>query len=175
MSKSKQIEEKVTLLGGDNIGKSCLINRFVSGNFDDYYTSTIGAAFFTKMVPVNDVTVKLNLWDTAGQERFRSLAPMYYRGAGAVIIVLDVTEEASFEEAKGWVGEIKANLPDCLLCIAANKFDRSSDRRVSKAEISEYATEVGAALFETSAKYDIGVTEMFTFVARETANPQGTM
>lgn len=40
---------------------------------------------------LNDGTVKFEIWDTAGQERYHSLAPMYYRGAAAAIIVYDIT------------------------------------------------------------------------------------
>lgn len=40
---------------------------------------TIGAAFLTQAVLLDDATVKFEIWDTAGQERYRSLAPMYYR------------------------------------------------------------------------------------------------
>lgn len=57
----------------------------------DWQESTIGAAFLTQTVSVNDVTVKFEIWDTAGQERYHSLAPMYYRGAAAAIIVYDIT------------------------------------------------------------------------------------
>lgn len=53
--------------------------------------STIGAAFLTQTVAVNDAVVKFEIWDTAGQERYHSLAPMYYRGAAAAIIVYDIT------------------------------------------------------------------------------------
>ena len=53
--------------------------------------STIGAAFFSQTLAVNDATVKVEIWDTAGQERYHSLAPMYYRGAAAAIIVYDIT------------------------------------------------------------------------------------
>lgn len=53
--------------------------------------STVGAAFFSQTVVVNDVSIKLEIWDTAGQERYHSLAPMYYRGAVAAIIVYDIT------------------------------------------------------------------------------------
>ena len=35
------------------------------------------------------------IWDTAGQERYHSLAPMYYRGAAAAIVVYDITSEVS--------------------------------------------------------------------------------
>jgi GTPase SAR1 family protein len=42
-------------------------------------------------VALNDTTVKFEIWDTAGQERYHSLAPMYYRGAAAAIVVYDIT------------------------------------------------------------------------------------
>ena len=42
---------------------------------------------------MNDATVKFEIWDTAGQERYHSLAPMYYRGAAAAIIVFDITNQ----------------------------------------------------------------------------------
>lgn len=38
-------------------------------------------------VVADDATIKFEIWDTAGQERYHSLAPMYYRGAAAAIIV----------------------------------------------------------------------------------------
>lgn len=79
------------LLGDMGAGKSSLVLRFVKGQFFDYQESTIGAAFLTQTVSVNDVTVKFEIWDTAGQERYHSLAPMYYRGAAAAIIVFDIT------------------------------------------------------------------------------------
>ena len=60
---------KMVLLGESAVGKSSLVLRFVKGQFHEYQESTIGAAFLTQTVSVDDVTVKLELWDTAGQER----------------------------------------------------------------------------------------------------------
>lgn len=51
------------------------------------------AAFLTQTIHVNDVAVKFEIWDTAGQERYHSLAPMYYRGAQAAIVVYDITNQ----------------------------------------------------------------------------------
>lgn len=53
------------------------------------------AAFLTQTVCLDDTTVKFEIWDTAGQERYHSLAPMYYRGAQAAIVVYDITNEVS--------------------------------------------------------------------------------
>lgn len=54
---------------------------------------TIGAAFFTQILSLAEATVKFDIWDTAGQERYHSLAPMYYRGAAAAIVVYDISSK----------------------------------------------------------------------------------
>lgn len=51
------------------------------------------AAFLTQTICIDDNTIKFEIWDTAGQERYHSLAPMYYRGAQAAIIVYDITSQ----------------------------------------------------------------------------------
>ena len=75
--------------------------RFVNGRFSEFQENTIGAAYLTKTVFIDDDAVKFEIWDTAGQERYHSLAPMYYRGAKAAIIVYDITSTNSFSRAKG--------------------------------------------------------------------------
>lgn len=53
------------------------------------------AAFLTQTVSVGQLSMKFDIWDTAGQERYHSLAPMYYRGAAAAIIVYDINNSVS--------------------------------------------------------------------------------
>lgn len=67
----------------------------------------IKAAFLTQTVALDDAVAKFEIWDTAGQERYRSLAPMYYRGAAAAIVVYDITNQDSFAGAKSWVKELQ--------------------------------------------------------------------
>jgi Ras-related protein Rab-5C len=98
---------KLVLLGDTAVGKSCLVVRFVRDEFFEFQEPTIGAAFLTQTVALDDATVKFEIWDTAGQERYRSLAPMYYRGAAAAIIVYDITNPDSFAGAKSWVKELQ--------------------------------------------------------------------
>jgi small GTP-binding protein len=84
---------QLVLLGESAVGKSSLVLRFVKGQFHEYQESTIGAAFLTQTICLDDATVKFEIWDTAGQERYHSLAPMYYRGAQAAIVVYDITNQ----------------------------------------------------------------------------------
>ena len=67
------------LLGESQVGKSSLALRFVNGMFSPNSHVTVGAAFLTKSIELDDRKIKFEIWDTAGQERFHSLAPMYYR------------------------------------------------------------------------------------------------
>ena len=64
-----------------------------------YDIGSVLASFLTQSLSLKkdpNIIVKFEIWDTAGQERYHSLAPMYYRGAHAAIIVYDVTSKVYF-------------------------------------------------------------------------------
>ena len=101
-SANKTFQFKLVLLGEGAVGKSSLVLRFVRGQFFDYQESTIGAAFLTQTVALNDTTVKFEIWDTAGQERYQSLGTAFYRGADACVLVYDVSDALSFQKLESW-------------------------------------------------------------------------
>jgi Ras-related protein Rab-5C len=138
---------KTVFLGETAVGKSSICLRLTRNKFDAYSEPTIGAAFLSFR---ND-EARLEIWDTAGQERYRSLAPMYYRGADACIMVYDVTNRQSFRKLRDWLAAICDQNEDPLVLILANKVD-NENRTVSTEEGREYAKMVGAMYFETSAK-----------------------
>lgn len=128
---NKICQFKLVLLGESAVGKSSLVLRFVKGQFHEFQESTIGAAFLTQTVCLDDTTVKFEIWDTAGQERYHSLAPMYYRGAQAAIVVYDITNEESFSRAKNWVKELQRQAsPNIVIALSGNKADLANKRAV---------------------------------------------
>jgi Ras-related protein Rab-5C len=159
---------KMVLLGESAVGKSSLVLRFVRGQFHEYQESTIGAAFLTQTVSVDDTTVKLELWDTAGQERYHSLAPMYYRGAQAAIVVYDITNADTFNRAKVWVKELQRQAaPNIVIALAGNKADLAAKRQIEVVDAQAYADENGLIFMETSAKTAVNVNDIFMAIAKK--------
>jgi Ras-related protein Rab-5C len=159
---------KLVLLGESAVGKSSLVLRFVKGQFHEFQESTIGAAFLTQTLCLDDTTVKFEIWDTAGQERYHSLAPMYYRGAQAAIVVYDITNGDTFTRAKNWVKELQRQArPDIVIALAGNKSDLGQKRLVEYEEANAYAEENGLLFMETSAKNANNVNEIFLAIARK--------
>jgi len=166
----KSIDAKVVVLGVSGVGKTCLVNQYVRGQFLSNPTATIGAAFMKKDVHLNGCTVVLQLWDTAGQERFRSMAPMYYRGAHAAILVFDVCSPDSFDKIESWVAELQSHASqELVMVVAANKADlRGSDpdASVPLKKAQAYAKTINTVCFETSAKTGKGVEELFDYLTK---------
>mmetsp|Transcript_15551 Transcript_15551/g.35852 ORF Transcript_15551/g.35852 Transcript_15551/m.35852 type:complete len:195 (+) Transcript_15551:154-738(+) len=168
MSNSRVHHFKLVLLGDTAVGKSCLVVRFVRDEFFEFQEPTIGAAFLTQTVALDDSTVKFEIWDTAGQERYRSLAPMYYRGAAAAIVVYDITNPDSFTGAKSWVKELqRRGDPNVVIALAGNKADLESRRKVEFEEANSYAEENGILHLETSAKNANNVKALFVEIAKK--------
>jgi small GTP-binding protein len=132
----------------------------------------VAAAFLTQTVALNDTTVKFEIWDTAGQERYHSLAPMYYRGAAAAIVVYDITSPDSFARAKSWVRELqRQGNPNIVIALAGNKSDLASKRKVEPDEARAYAEENNIMFMETSAKTASNVNELFVQIGASRTFP----
>jgi len=126
-------------------------------------------------VCLNDTTVKFEIWDTAGQERYHSLAPMYYRGAQAAIVVFDITNSESFDKANQWVSELQhQGSPNIVIALAGNKSDLANKRNVPTTSAQSYAEENGCLFMETSAKTNLNVTELFVAIAKKLPKTQTT-
>lgn len=52
---------KVVILGDSNVGKSCLMNRFVSNSFNDHTLHTLGVEFLQKELDVNGIVYTLQV------------------------------------------------------------------------------------------------------------------
>lgn len=170
---TNSIEAKVVFLGASCVGKTCIVTRATSDFFDSDEVPTVGASFSTKTINCDNTRVTLRIWDTAGQERFRSLAPMYYQGSQAAIVVFSLTDRQTLQEAKEWVDELKKyfeQLPTIYLI--GNKADLEDQRQISDDDAQKVADELNARYFETSAQSGQNITELFEDVSYEMIRQQ---
>ena len=93
---------KMLLIGDSGVGKSSLLLRFSNDTFADSYSSTIWIDFRSRSIRVEKNVCKLDIWDTAGQERSSTITANYYRGSHGIVMVYDVTSNASFTRVKHW-------------------------------------------------------------------------
>ena len=167
-------DNKVVLIGEMGVGKTCIIEQFISNDFNQDQDSTITAQFCKKDFEFpGGEKITLDIWDTAGQEKFRALTRIFYKNAKAVIIVYSITNKQTFDEAKNyWYEQVKQNChSDVIIAIAANKCDLYEERQVSDEEGEQFAKNVGAFFASTSAKNDNGITNLFENIALKILYP----
>ncbi|KAL4431188.1 hypothetical protein ABPG75_006444 [Micractinium tetrahymenae] len=160
---------KLLLIGDSGVGKSCLLLRFAEDSFTSSFITTIGIDFKIKKVLIDGKWVKLQIWDTAGQERFRTITSAYYRGAMGILLVYDVTDEASFNNIRNWMKNIEQHASDNVVkVLVGNKSDMDESKRaVPYSRGQALADEFRMQFFETSAKNNTNVDEVFQSVARD--------
>ena len=105
---------KVILLGESDTNKTQIISHFINNTFKDNILSTTGASYAAKTLRFDEYgkSVKFEIYDTAGQEKYRSLSKIFYKNAGAAILVYDITKRNTFEEIKNyWEKQVKEFAP----------------------------------------------------------------
>eukprot|EP01017_Pseudomicrothorax_dubius_P026159 TRINITY_DN2898_c0_g1_i1.p1 TRINITY_DN2898_c0_g1~~TRINITY_DN2898_c0_g1_i1.p1 ORF type:complete len:218 (-),score=49.41 TRINITY_DN2898_c0_g1_i1:73-726(-) len=164
----RTIVNKLVMLGDVYVGKTSISTRFAKGEFFEHQESTVGAVFLTHAIDTPEATVKFDIWDTAGQERYRSLAPMYYKGAKAAVVVYDISNYDTFRRAQQWVEELHENAnPQIAIAFVGNKLDLEDGRQVSTQDAKDYADRKGLLHFEVSAKKGTNVSDVFLTLARK--------
>ena len=165
---------KVALLGNSEVGKTSIFTKFIDGEFDPNYTATFSAAYRFKEVEFPNIQkkIKYEVWDTAGKEKYRALASIFYKDANVILLVYDKTNLKSFKDIKEyWYEDIKSRCEtNVIIALIANKSDLNDKEQVKNEEGEEFAKSIGAIFQSTSAKDDIGITDLFNIIGEKYFN-----
>ena len=111
-------------------------NNWLSKCFWPFFisTSVLSVSRSVKEVNLEDGTqVELYIWDTAGTERSNGFCLKLCNRADAIIVVYDITEAHSFEEAKNLVRKIQEMaIPNIFLALVGTKADLEAKRKVKR-------------------------------------------
>ena len=161
----KSYNVKCVFLGDSTVGKTSLLNRLLTNNFNSTLESTIGASYIQKLLEIDEDKIFLQIWDTAGQERYRSLIPMYLRGVYIALIVYDITCKISFENLSKWV-ELLRNYQDIHIIIISNKNDLHNEYNLNIKGLN-YANSINAKFFDVSAKSGANVDILYKYMIKK--------
>jgi len=162
---------KVFLVGEANVGKTSLIFRYIEDTFSVDGVSTIGWDFKVTTLLLGDKEIKLQVWDTAGQENLRSVASSYYRSGHGFIVVYDVTNQNSFEQAEYWIGQItQFNAGNSVNILVGNKTDLEDMRVVDYNTAKAFAEKSEMKYYEVSCKNGENVNSTFKELVRDIYN-----
>jgi small GTP-binding protein len=107
----------------------------------------------------------MQVWDTAGQELYRSLVPIYARGARLAMFVFDIGEPSSLAALDDWIEVFKsAAPPETPMFAVANKIDLT-DGIIPDNDIEAFIRPRNLKLYKTSAMTGKGVNDLFQAVA----------
>ena len=150
------VELKIILLGDVGVGKTNIISRYISGDFNQSLNPTVGSSFGEKKIKKEGVTYLLKVWDTVGQERYNSITKLFVQGSHIIILVYSIDNLQSFQKLNFWLTFIRENLTDgkYILALIANKRDLFENELITKEEGEKYAEQMDAKFALLSAKYD---------------------
>ena len=161
---------KIVLAGNEGVGKTSLIFWLIQERFVEGFHPTVGANVHDWSTSVGDSPCDVKLWDTAGQERYKSLAPIYFRGAHAAVIVFEARNLDPLGDVEAWIKEFRNVVgPDADVIVAANKCDLVADDEMGAlvARTKELAGKLGVEVFIVSAKTGENVRAMFQAIAEK--------
>lgn len=161
-------------MGSGGVGKSAITVRFVHSLFVEKYDPTIEDSY-RKMMIVDGVTCSVEILDTAGTEQFMALQSMYMKNGDGFCLVFSLTSLESLTELQLIREQIQRHkeadrgpgrkVPQVLV---GNKCDLIAERQVPReAAIRLSQAWGGVPFYETSARKEINISQVFDDVLRQ--------
>ena len=160
----------IITLGSSEVGKTCIIRRYIDNEYISSTISTIGIDCKAKIFTINSIKYKIIYYDTAGQERYASISSKYIKSANGVILVYDITNKKTFSKIEEWSNILERNNKNYSAVLVGNKMDLESERQVSTNEGLTLANKLNIEFFETSCLTNQNIEEMMNKISTLTIN-----
>jgi len=168
----ERFEFKIILIGEAGVGKTSIMNKFISNEFKNSYQPTLGVEFKCKEFYIdNSICAKLKIWDTCGQEKFRAITRQYFKNSNGVFLVVDLTNKDTIQKSNIWLKDITDNISeDCIIFMIGNKMDvKTRDMSISE-EAEQFANDKKLDYYEVSAKTGAGLINTFEKLIKKLVN-----
>ncbi|CEM37224.1 unnamed protein product [Vitrella brassicaformis CCMP3155] len=161
-------EFKLVLVGDGGVGKTTLVKRHLTGEFEKKYIATLGVEVHPLVFSTNFGPIKFNVWDTAGQEKFGGLRDGYYIQGQCAIIMFDVTSRITYKNVPNWHRDLVRVCENIPIVLVGNKVD-VKDRQV-KARNIMFHRKRNLQYYDISARSNYNFEKPFLWLARRLTN-----
>ena len=153
---------KISLIGPNNCGKTSIIKRYIDDQFiigDDFF---LEESYF-KIMKIKEETYKLELVECNGFDDDYSNFNNIIKNSDSIIIVFSLTNKDSFQEIKNHSNRILfvKGLNSYEIILVGNKKDLTEFMEVSNEEMNELLKDLNCKYYETSAKQNINIDNIF--------------
>lgn len=159
---SSRYKLHIAVLGKSWAGKSCFIDRFVTGEF--IVSMPPGMADIKKKdLVISGNNLRICFYDIVGV-RYQDIAPFYCRNADGAIIAFDLNNPDTFDEVPGFYDVLQKNdeVPKILVGCKCDL-----EHQVDNVQIQEIAIENNSKYFEVSAEQNVNVNETVEYIISE--------
>jgi small GTP-binding protein len=156
---------RVIFIGDAGVGKTSIIIRITTGSFGSSPSPTVGAGVRWVTITLKDrSSCTFHVWDTAGQEIYRSIVPLYFKGAVVAIVVFALNDAQSFHSLPGWIEMLRLHADHIVpVVVVANKADLDGSA-IEIAEAKKWSESNNFPFFVTSAVSGEGIEDLFEFI-----------
>ncbi|ATZ80829.1 Rab-like GTPase [Bodo saltans virus] len=155
-------KKKIILLGDTNVGKSSVINNYISNGNNVNVYPTIGNENYTKNI--NNYVCEI--WDLSGSQKYQNIIEQMCMGAHVIFLFFDVSNEKSFINIGKWKDKALKynNINDITIFLLGNKNDLLSNRVISQDKAVEFALSNDMMYFEISINDCFSIKQIFNTV-----------
>jgi len=113
-------------LGDAAVGKTSLINRFCTDNFNENYVSTSFCRYMHETV-IGSRRVRYTIWDTSGSMEANTTRSLAYREADVFLLCYNISDPSSlFSAINHWVPDLRLQAPSTPIVLVGSLRSNSS-------------------------------------------------
>ncbi len=122
-------EAKLILVGNGEVGKTCLVNRLITGKFiEDKITEGIHISKWEIDAPDSENNeIKLNIWDFGGQEIYHATHQFFLTTRSVYLLVWNARKAKNYDNIYYWLHTIEAFGEDSPIILVMSKMNESDD------------------------------------------------
>ena len=162
--------KNLMIIGSQAVGKSALVRKLCSNNFNENYYPTIGVCVIEKHLEMDkNKEYIINVFDLASIKSFGKVRRYFLNYSDGVLIMFDYSHEDSLKEVEDWITEARQFVRDrdIPFIIIGNKSDLNANKESMRQKAEILANENNCQFFEISVRTGEGVGTMLGCVTRK--------